>query len=45
MARGAWKLRQNIYVTTQTETQVGIDRVKVYTKPKKYRLSVSATAG
>lgn len=45
MARGAWKLRQNIYVTIKTETQVGIDRVKVYTKPVKYRLSVSATAG
>ena len=45
MARSAWKLRQNIYVTVRTETQSGIDRVKVYSKPKKYRLSVSATAG
>lgn len=45
MARGAWKLRQDIYVTVKTEMQDGIDRVKVYSKPVKYRLSVSATVG
>lgn len=45
MARSAWKLRQNIYVTRATETRSGIDRAKVYSKPAKYRLSVSATAG
>lgn len=45
MARGAGKLRQNIYVTKLTETRSGIDRVRVYSKPVKYRLSVSATAG
>jgi len=45
MARAAWKLRQDIYVTVKTETRRGIDRVKVYSKPKKYRLSVSATVG
>ena len=45
MARAAWKLRQDIYVTVKTETRSGIDRVKVYSKPKKYRLSVSATTG
>jgi len=45
MARGAWKLRQDIYVTSRTEVQDGIDRVIVYAKPKRYRLSVSATVG
>lgn len=45
MARGAGKLRQDIYVTKLTETRSGIDRVRVYSKPVKYRLSVSATAG
>lgn len=45
MARGAGKLRQDIYVTKATETRSGIDRVKVYAKPVKYRLSVSATGG
>ena len=45
MARSAWKLRQDIYVVTKTETRIGIDLVKSYSKPKKYRLSVSATTG
>lgn len=45
MARSAYKLRQDVYAVTITETRSGIDRVKVYSKPAKYRLSVSATAG
>jgi len=45
MARSAGKLRQNIYVTKATETRSGIDRVRTFTKPVKYRLSVSATVG
>lgn len=45
MARSALKLRQDIYMTNVTETRDGIDRVKIYSKPKKYRLSVSATVG
>ena len=32
-------------MTNVTETRDGIDRVKIYSKPKKYRLSVSATVG
>lgn len=45
MARGAWKLRQNIYVTIKSEVQDGISRYVEYSTPVKYRLSVSHTAG
>ncbi len=45
MARSARKLRQDIYVTNVTEARSGIDRVRYWDTPVKYRLSVSATTG
>lgn len=45
VSRNLIRQRQDVWFCEFTEKNVGVDRVKVYGKPDKHKMSVSATAG